>query len=95
MNTGASHGAALGEEEIQATKKFLGFDPDEHFHVDEKVLAHTRELVSRGTKAQRMAAAFRRLGQEKPRTQRTLRPHGGIRVTRELRRRYARLGSRF
>lgn len=52
MNTGASHGAALGEEEIQATKKFLGFDPDEHFHVDEKVLAHTRELVSRGTKAQ-------------------------------------------
>ncbi len=52
MNTGASHGAALGEEEIRATKNFLGFDPDEHFHVDDKVLEHTRALVDRGTKAQ-------------------------------------------
>ncbi len=52
MNTGASHGAALGEEEIRATKKFLGFDPDQHFHVDDKVLSHTRELVNRGTEAQ-------------------------------------------
>ena len=52
MNTGASHGAALGEDEIRATKTFLGFDPDKHFHVDDKVLEHTRELVERGTKAQ-------------------------------------------
>ncbi|AGF72528.1 transketolase [Corynebacterium halotolerans] len=48
MNTGASHGSALGEEEVAATKRELGFDPEQHFQVDDEVLTHTRSLVERG-----------------------------------------------
>lgn len=48
MNTGAVHGAALGAEEVAATKKVLGFDPELSFAIDEDVLAHTRKLVERG-----------------------------------------------
>ncbi|MCS4489293.1 transketolase [Corynebacterium sp. ES2794-CONJ1] len=48
MNTGAVHGAALGEEEIAATKRELGFDPEIHFPISDEVLAHTRNLVERG-----------------------------------------------
>ena len=36
QNTGAAHGSALGEEEVAATKKVLGFDPDKHFEVDDR-----------------------------------------------------------
>lgn len=48
MNTGAVHGAALGEDEVAATKRELGFDPEQHFFIDDEVLAHTRELGERG-----------------------------------------------
>lgn len=48
QNTGASHGAALGEDEVAATKKVLGFDTEQHFHIDEDVIAHTRKLGERG-----------------------------------------------
>lgn len=48
MNTGGVHGAALGEDEVAATKEVLGFDPTQSFHIDEEVLAHTRELTARG-----------------------------------------------
>ncbi|MGH3633626.1 transketolase [Mycobacterium sp.] len=48
MNTGKAHGAALGEDEVAAIKKVLGFDPDKHFQVSDEVLAHTRKLVDRG-----------------------------------------------
>ncbi|MBO0864704.1 MAG: transketolase, partial [Mycobacterium sp.] len=51
MNTGKAHGAALGEDEVAATKKVLGFDPDKHFEVRDEVLAHTRKLVDRGREA--------------------------------------------
>jgi transketolase len=51
MNTGKVHGAALGEDEVAATKKALGFDPDKHFQVSDEVLAHTRKLVDRGKQA--------------------------------------------
>jgi transketolase len=51
MNTGKAHGAALGEEEVAATKKVLGFDPDKTFQVSDEVLAHTRKLVDRGKEA--------------------------------------------
>lgn len=47
-NTGASHGAALGEDEVRATKEILGLDPDKTFHIDDEVLAHTRKLKERG-----------------------------------------------
>ncbi|APT92491.1 transketolase [Corynebacterium phocae] len=48
MNTGAAHGAALGADEIAATKEILGFDPEKKFHIDQEVLDHTRKLVDRG-----------------------------------------------
>ncbi len=53
MNTGKSHGSALGEEEIRATKEILGFDPEQHFEVDEAALAHARKAVDRGRERHR------------------------------------------
>jgi len=51
QDTGASHGSALGAEEIRATKQLMGLDPDATFHVREEVLAHTRDVVRRGAEA--------------------------------------------
>ena len=51
MNTGGVHGSALGDEEVAATKKVLGFDPDKAFEVSDEVIAHTRGLVDRGRAA--------------------------------------------
>ncbi len=51
QNTGKIHGSALGADELAATKQVLGFDPQQHFVVDEKVIAHTRQLVARGAAA--------------------------------------------
>lgn len=50
MNTGGVHGAALGDDEVAATKEVLGFDPEKTFHIDNEVLAHTRKLRERGAK---------------------------------------------
>lgn len=50
MDTGASHGAALGAEEITGIKQALDF-PDEPFPVEDNVIAHTRGLVERGAEA--------------------------------------------
>lgn len=51
MNTGAAHGAALGDDEIAETKKILGFDPAVTFAVSDEVITHTRKLVARGEAA--------------------------------------------
>lgn len=51
MNTGGVHGSALGADEVAATKKVLGFDPEKSFDVRDDVIAHTRQLVDRGKKA--------------------------------------------
>ncbi|MDT0187263.1 transketolase [Microbacterium sp. ARD31] len=48
QGTGKSHGSALGEEEVAATKKVLGFDPEKHFEVPAEVIERTRGLVERG-----------------------------------------------
>lgn len=48
QNTGKIHGSALGADELAATKKVLGFDPEQSFEVADDVLARTRELVARG-----------------------------------------------
>jgi transketolase len=53
QGTGESHGSALGEEEVAATKKILDFDPAQTFEVSEEVLAHTRAAVERGREAER------------------------------------------
>ncbi|MCH5643495.1 MULTISPECIES: transketolase [unclassified Gordonia (in: high G+C Gram-positive bacteria)] len=51
MNTGGIHGAALGADEVAATKKVLGFDPDKDFEVTDEVIGHTRKLAERGAAA--------------------------------------------
>ncbi|WP_405542261.1 transketolase [Streptomyces phaeochromogenes] len=48
QNTEASHGSALGAEEIAATKRLLGFDPEQTFEVADEVLAHARRALDRG-----------------------------------------------
>ena len=53
MNTGGVHGSALGADEVAATKKVLGFDPDKTFEVRDEVIAHTRKLLERGAEAHR------------------------------------------
>ena len=52
QNTGKSHGSALGPDEVAATKKIVGFDPEQTFEVPDDVIAHTREAVARGKAAQ-------------------------------------------
>jgi transketolase len=51
QNTGAAHGSALGADEVAATKKILGFDPEKTFDVDPDVLAHARSVIGKGRKA--------------------------------------------
>ncbi|MFF3886186.1 transketolase [Streptomyces sp. NPDC001914] len=51
QNTGKAHGSALGEDEVAATKKLLGFDPKAHFTVEDEVLARTRQTAERGRQA--------------------------------------------
>jgi transketolase len=48
QNTGKAHGSALGEDEVAATKKILGFDPEKFFVVSDDVISHTRLAVERG-----------------------------------------------
>ncbi|MGW0610926.1 transketolase [Streptomyces sp. NPDC002788] len=50
-DTEASHGSALGEDEVAATKRLLGFDPEKTFEVADEVLAHTRRALDRGAEA--------------------------------------------
>jgi transketolase len=50
--TGKAHGSALGVEEVAATKRILGFDPDQTFEVPADVLEHTRSALERGKAAE-------------------------------------------
>ena len=47
QNTGKIHGSALGADELAATKKVLGFDPEKSFVVADDVIARTRSLAER------------------------------------------------
>lgn len=51
QNTEAAHGSALGDEEVAATKRVLGFDPEKSFEVSDEVIAHTRGALDRGREA--------------------------------------------
>ncbi|WP_217239202.1 transketolase [Streptomyces sp. AC555_RSS877] len=51
QNTEAAHGSALGEDEVAATKRLLGFDPERSFEVADEVLAHSRRALDRGAEA--------------------------------------------
>lgn len=67
MNTGKVHGAALGDDEVAAVKKVLGFDPDQTFQVREDVITHTRALVERGKQTrQRWQQEFEAWAQREP-----------------------------
>lgn len=48
QNTGKIHGSALGKEEVAATKKILGFNPEGTFEVSSEVLEHVRQVADRG-----------------------------------------------
>jgi transketolase len=47
VDAAKAHGAPLGEAEVAATKKALGWDPDKHFYVPAEVAAHMN-MVERG-----------------------------------------------
>jgi transketolase len=47
--TSKSHGSALGNEEIAATKVELGLNPEEFFAAPEDVVTHARKVIERGT----------------------------------------------
>jgi transketolase len=51
QDTGKVHGAALGSDEVAATKKLLGFDSGQFFTVEEPVLRYAREVAGRGRAA--------------------------------------------
>ncbi|TQN42445.1 transketolase [Blastococcus colisei] len=51
QNTGAAHGSALGDDEVDATKEILGFDPEQTFEVAPEVIEHARKVVTRGQEA--------------------------------------------
>ena len=44
----SAHGSPLGAEEVAATKRALGCDPDKSFYVSESVLAHMAQSGARG-----------------------------------------------
>ncbi|MDL5158029.1 transketolase [Actinomycetospora termitidis] len=51
MNTGAAHGAALGDDEVASIKNILGFDPEKSFQIEDDVLEHARKVKDRGREA--------------------------------------------
>jgi transketolase len=51
VDTAKAHGAALGEDEVRATKHVMGFEADRHFWVDERVYEHM-SLRERGASVQ-------------------------------------------
>ena len=53
MDTGAAHGAALGEDEVSKVKEILSFDPAKSFVVDAAVLAHARKVGERARRVRR------------------------------------------
>jgi transketolase len=48
QNTGKIHGSALGAEEVAATKRILGFDPNVSFPEEAELVGHARQVTHRG-----------------------------------------------
>ncbi|GHC21960.1 MULTISPECIES: transketolase [Streptomyces rochei group] len=51
QNTEAAHGSALGDDEVAATKRVMGFDPEKTFEVSDEVIEHTRKALEKGQAA--------------------------------------------
>ncbi|HVV87549.1 MAG TPA: transketolase [Kofleriaceae bacterium] len=49
--TSSAHGSPLGKDEVAATKRALGWDPDAQFLVPDDVRAHMHEIGARGKAA--------------------------------------------
>jgi transketolase len=52
QGTSKAHGAALGEDEVRATKEVMGWDPDEHFVVPDGVYEEFAKAAERGAELQ-------------------------------------------
>ena len=50
QDTHGAHGSPLGEDEIKATKKFYGWDPEKKFFVPDEVKQYSQEIIKRGRK---------------------------------------------
>ena len=73
--TGKSHGSALGDAEIAATKELLGFDPKKTFEVDKDALKRAREVQDpRQGRPQGVGQDVRRVAQGQRRARRPPRP---------------------
>ena len=51
QGTSKSHGSALGEEEVAATKSALGLDPSQSFYAPSEAITHARKIKERGSNA--------------------------------------------
>lgn len=50
QDTHGAHRAPLGEDEIKATKKFYGWDPEKKFFVPDEVKEYSKQIIARGKK---------------------------------------------
>lgn len=50
QDTHGAHGSPLGEDEIKATKKFYGWDPEKKFFVPDEVKEYSKQIIERGKK---------------------------------------------
>ena len=55
--TSKAHGSPLGPDNVKATKKFYGFDPEQSFQVPAEVYEHLRQPGLRGAELQKQWAA--------------------------------------
>jgi transketolase len=54
QGTASSHGSALGDEEVAATKVALGLNPEENFAMPADVLSHARLVKDRAAKVRKV-----------------------------------------
>jgi transketolase len=59
IDTAKAHGSALGEDEVRRTKEAMGFDPDKHFWVDERVYGHMSLSERGGAEQEAWTGRFR------------------------------------
>lgn len=50
QDTHSAHGSPLGEDEIKATKKFYGWDPEKKFFLPDEVKEYSKQIIARGKK---------------------------------------------
>src|SRR6185295_5637650 len=48
----SSHGSPLGPDEVAATKKALGWDPEKKFYIPDEALKNFRQAVTKGQAAE-------------------------------------------